>query len=130
MEMPVIQLNNGLKVANFSSPHTFRFTSGEELDRCSKERSSSLMLKVVEVEEPQESWTDIQISFRLNDAVSEALEAAERVAKDEGVNIILVPLPVMSSVKEAGRLADFPSIRTVRMACRETKTIHPDRFCR
>jgi hypothetical protein len=131
MTYTLTTLDNGLKVSNFSSPHTFRFKSGETLERCPRERSDGLMLRAVEQETVNPGgWTDINLEFELNDTVRKALDEIQADADAGLIDVILVPLPVMSSVKAAGLLDMYPNIRTVRMACRETKVIHPNRFCR
>src|SRR3990167_10841593 len=43
-----VTLRSGITIANFSSPHPFRFTTGEELPGCDAERSHIIMLEAVE----------------------------------------------------------------------------------
>jgi hypothetical protein len=43
-QMPLITLNSGLTVANFSSGHTFTFDTGEVLAACSPKRARALSL--------------------------------------------------------------------------------------
>lgn len=124
MNMPRTQLTNGLTVANFSSPHPFNFTDGSVIPACSPERAKGLMLECIEdqVENP-DGWTDIRIKWRLSDAVINALCDAE----EEAVDVVLVPFPVMTAMKEAGR--PVGKFRVIRVADRVTKAIHTDRFC-
>ena len=125
--MPTIKLSNGLTIANFSSPHTFTFTSGEVLESCTPERSSKLMLRAVEKEtQNPKGFSDIDLNFELSDVVKEALIEAHG---DDVVDVVLVPFPVLSSVRESGTSSLFPKIRTIRCANRVTKEIYPDRFC-
>ncbi|MDP6770943.1 MAG: hypothetical protein QF704_09640, partial [Anaerolineales bacterium] len=42
---PMIKLDNGLNVVNYSSPHPYTFDTGEVLPMCTKEVSSTTMLK-------------------------------------------------------------------------------------
>lgn len=75
--MPWVWLSNGLIVANFSSPHSFRFTSGELLPACEEDRARGLMLDVTEVETPNpRGWTDIELRFELSDVVRGAIHEA------------------------------------------------------
>jgi hypothetical protein len=130
MDMPIIELANGVKVANFGSPHPFNFTTGEILPACSPERVKALSLKVVEMKEPNPNVsgvTDIVIRFELTYEVEEAL----RLAQEREVDVVLVPFPLLAAVKEAGFFPHrFPKIRVIRSADRITKAIYPDRFCR
>jgi hypothetical protein len=124
MNMPVITLANGLRVGNLSSPHPFRFTSGEELPAVSRERTGALNLDVKEVVHPRATHTDIELVFVLTAAVAAALDAADA---DQGVDIVIVPLPVMTALKAAGR--SIGKARVCRVADRVSKEIHPDVFC-
>jgi hypothetical protein len=129
MDMPIIKLANGVRVANFGSPHPFNFTTGEILPACSPERVKALTLRVVEKEEPNPNnpdITDIEICFELTDEVEGALE----LAQEREVDVVLVPFPLLAAVKEAGFFPRFPKIRVIRSADRITKAIYPDRFCR
>jgi len=122
---PVITLSNGLRVANMSSPHPFNFTTGEVLPACSPEEANRLKLESVEVETPGIKGTiDISLRWRLSPAVAEHLAALEA---DPGVDVVLVPFPVMTALKEAG--CPIGKCRVIRSADRVTKAIYPDRFC-
>lgn len=132
--MPITTLKNGLKVANFSSPHPFKFDTGEELPACSPERAKKLMLLTEEREEVNEGgWTDIRIQFLMSPEVERALREDPDF---EAVDIVLVPFPVREAIR---RCADaFPrsvwewvakKTRVIRSADRVTKAIYSDRFC-
>lgn len=125
-DAPVVQLSNGLRVANFSSPHPFTFVTGETLGPCAPERAKALMLEAVEVETPgiKPGIVDIALTFRLTPEVETALDALE---SDESVDIIIVPLPVMTALKAVGR--DLGKARCIRSADRITKAIYADKFC-
>jgi hypothetical protein len=117
-------LTNGLKVMNFSSPHPFIFTDGSILPAVDAETARALMLDAVEVETANSGgWTDIELVFKLNNAVQVAVEQAQASDAD----IVLVPLPVLSAVKAAG--LPIGKLRVCRVADRVNKTICTDRFC-
>lgn len=130
--MPHVTLKNGLKVANFSSPHPFTFEDGTVLEACSPERARALMLIAEEIEMEQEGWTDIALSFKLSPEVKGALMVASRL---DYLDIVLVPLPVRKAIDEAVELDGFGAIlrndifRTIRVKDRVTKEIYCDRFC-
>ena len=126
MTMPIVTINK-ITIANFSSPHTFKFTSGDVLLACEPERSKDLMLRAEEVKTAHPGgWTDIDLTFHLNNCVEKALLEAH----DSPVDVIIVPFPVLSAVKAAGKFEQFSKIRTIRSADRVTKTVHPDQFCK
>ena len=118
-------LNNGLKVANFSSPHPFVFEDGTSLGACSPERAKDLMLQAVETEVPNEGgWTDIGLEFRMTEAVASALDEVET---DTDVQVLLVPLPVMTAIRSAGR--PIGKARVIRVVDRVSKAISCNKFC-
>ncbi len=124
--VPVVTLSNGLRVANFSSPHSFAFVDGRVLPACSKERAERLMLGALEHEEPGiKGTTDIVLEWAMSLSVEQEL-AVLQARRD--IDVILVPLPVMTVVKDL----ELPigKCRVIRVADRVTKTIHIDRFCR
>lgn len=125
MRMPTVVLSSGLCVANFSSPHPFNFVDGTILEACSSERAKGLMLESHEQQVPGiKGTTDIQLTWGLSASVSQALAAAEA---DESVDVVLVPFPVMTALKEAGR--PIGKARVIRCADRITKAIFTDKFC-
>lgn len=141
MSTPIVTLKNGLRIGNFSSPHTFTFNTGEVLAGCSSERANALMLETEEVEVPSECgrWTDIQLKFKMNPAVLQAVLEVDLAAMD----IMLVPLPVRRALdeflaqanskeeREIFRRVSFRAniCRVCRSADRVTKVIFSDRFC-
>jgi len=122
-EATVVVLKNGLRVANFSSPHSFTFTDGSVLEACSAKRAKKLMLEHVEVEHKMQRWTDIELKFEMSEPVM--LEVLALIQRSD-IDIVLVPLPVLELVREKGWTT---KIRGIRVADRVTKTIHCDRFC-
>ena len=128
MEHP-ITLVGGIRIANFSSPHPFLFTSGEELPGCSPEISKSLMLHTTEVEHLNVcGWIDIELRFEMSEIVEDALNA---LCDQDNVDIVLVPLPVLRAADNSEGM--HPSVkekaRVCRVADRVTKALFPDRFC-
>ncbi len=134
--MPIVELENGIKVANFCSPHPFNFTTGEVLPACSPERVKALSLDVVEKESPHPrnpEITDIEIRFELTDVIKLALQAAQESEAD----VVLVPFPLLEASREWIKGSSptpgswrSSKIRVIRSADRITKAIYPDRFCR
>ena len=130
--MPTIRLENGLTVANFSSPHPFLFTDGSKLPACAPERSKALMLianekvGVVDVTVKGGKTVAVQnidLEFQLSTSVEEAMMEA----MNSDADIILIPFPVMRAMKDAG--ISIGRCRVIRVADRVTKEIFTDKFC-
>lgn len=136
MTMPTATLASGLRVANFSSPHPFRFTDGSELGACTAERANLSKLNAEEIEIPREGWVDIRLSFRLNPGILAMLKEAYDLWANGGVDVVITPFPVISAMKASPDLLGFDPndpeahpFRTIRTADRVTKVNHSDRFC-
>jgi hypothetical protein len=127
MRMPRTRLSNGLIIGNFSSPHVFNFEDGSIIDRCDPERVKRGSLTAKEIKsEGIRGTTDIELSFELNHEIRLMLGEAEM----SGVDIYLVPLPVMMAMKEVNMQHLYPKARAIRVKDRETKEIYCDRFCK
>lgn len=137
-KMPIVTLGGGLRVANFSSPHSFTFVTGEVLPACSPERAKALMLEVDEREIANpKGFTDIRIEFRMSDAVKQELE--EILGRYTDFDVLLVPLPVQQAIRACDVAAGGTGTdqwhrmmrytRVCRVADRVAKTIYGDRFC-
>lgn len=125
MGTPFITFLSGLTIANMSSPHPFTFTTGEVLPACSPEEAQRLKLDSIEVEVPGIKGTiDIKLEFRLNEVVKNHLQLLE---SNPNIDIVLVPFPVLTAMKEAGM--PIGKCRVIRVADRVTKAIFPDKFC-
>jgi hypothetical protein len=127
MTVPVVTLTNGVKVANFSSPHPFTFTDGTVLPACSAERAQATKLEAVEQESPHPTCkgvVDIQLDWKITSYIFKELG---KLDLREDVDVILVPFPVMTALKNAG--IPIGKARVIRVADRVTKEIHIDRFC-
>ena len=121
---PVTTLFSGIRICNFSSPHEFKFDDGSTLPACDRERSQKLTLKAKEEETQQENWVDIQILFQMSEPVERELQELQT---REDIDIILIPFPVMESLKRAGM--EIGKCRVVRMKDRTNKIAFSNRFC-
>ncbi len=126
--MTKVTLANGLRIGNFSSPHPFKFNTGEVLDGVSPDESRHLSLERVEEEsaDTDSRFKNVEIYFRMTDEVYFELKEAE--ARND-VDLIIVPLPVKSALEDAkcwrGTSGKF---RTCVLSDRVNKTIHSDKF--
>ena len=138
-EAPAVTLSNGLRVANFSSPHPFNFVDGSVLPACDEERSRTMSMDRADEETP---WTgplfgvrapiqQVKPKFLLNEATLVELQAAH---ESWDVDIVLVPFPLLQALQAGGSTAAgihrFPKVATVIMADRITKAAAIDRFGR
>ena len=134
--MPIVTLANGLRVGNFSSPHSFTFTTGEVLPRCSPERVENSKLLTHEKSVSQKTtagvvYVTVDLTWELSPECMSLLDEARVLHINQKVDIVLIPLPVMTPLRTLwGRslLLHMP-FRVIRSANRETKEIYPDRFC-
>lgn len=128
MEAPIIMLSNGLRVANFSSPHPFTFVDGCILPACDAQRCGRLSLRAIENTKStminEISFTDIKLSFELD---FNCLHELDRLESNEDVDIVLVPLPVLTALANVPE--SFSKVRCIRVHDRFTKEIEIDRFC-
>ena len=129
-EGPVVVLSNGIVVANFSSPHPFNFEDGSILEACDSSLSQSLSLETVEeTTEPfyGQGAHMVTLSFKMTECVEKRIDSMER---EPGIDVILVPFPVLACLRSAGRLARYKKVGTIRSANRQTKEASIDKFCR
>jgi len=127
---PMVRLNDGLMVVNFSSPHNYIFDSGEILNACEDHITESIMLSenhsgiahiilndntVTTIAVPDndtwkeyihEGWPDLNIKHMWLDITID-YKMSETITKDilnltelDIVDIILVPRPVMEAWKK------------------------------
>lgn len=123
---PQAELKNGIRVANFSSPHHFLFDDGTYLHPCDGSRSVWLSLDSREETKQHHRlpMVDVKISYQMSHSVEEEIN---RLELEDDIDIILVPLPVLLAMKDAGMA--IGKCRVVRIADRVQKTACSDRFC-
>ncbi|TXH55011.1 MAG: hypothetical protein E6Q97_09675 [Desulfurellales bacterium] len=121
---PVVTLSTGVRIANFSSPHPFTFDDGTVLPACSVDRANWLLLESFEMLMPRGLWEDVELQFDLSDTVASAVLELER---DNDVDIILVPFPVLEALK--ARRRQIGKCRVCRIADRVAKTVCSRKFC-
>lgn len=127
---PVITLSNGLRVANFSSPHPFNFVDGTVCPSCEADRVRAGSLDREDVESPFPGLPGITAvipKFKLNDVLREELR---QLQLDKGIDVVLVPFPVIEAIREDGLYNELTKSATICVADRLTKAIFIDRFCR
>lgn len=132
MNSRIYTLSNGLRIANFSSPHPFTFTDGTVIPKVNDDLSRKLMLKCEERIIEKGIVKNVILTWKLSTEVLHELYEWQCIWEKGLIDYILVPLPVMSALKEEGwnshAIMDTP-FRVIRIADRITKTIHIDKFC-
>lgn len=134
---PVVTLKNGLRVANFSSPHAFTFDDGTVLPACPDDTVNAGTLSSIEITEEHyigdTRIRDVDLTFELSDTCKIMLSF---IVDRPDIDIVLVPLPVMESVKKLEltkynrlKFRALKKIRCVRMKDRIKKIIFSDVFC-
>lgn len=120
---PVVRLG-GITVANFNSPHDFKFVGGHTLPACDSSWANESKMDIQELETlHSKGWTDISLTIHLTETVKAALDALE--ARSD-VDIILVPYIVCYALKD--RYGSVGKCRYVRSIDRTTGRLHADRF--
>ena len=131
---PAITLNNGLTVVNYSSPHPYTFDTGEVLPACGADlvQKHSLVEKHVEVKNPG-GWTDVRIRDKMQDL---QIESLRMIAKDDKVDVILVPYRVKVVIPSIGpqRAEENKMVvdktRVCRIEDRINKLVSSTKFCK
>ena len=133
MEDRIYKLSNGLRVANFSSPHPFRFTDGTEIPAVSDELAEKLLLDVDEqlCNERNRKFKTVKVDWSLSEAVSDEIDYWFTFFAMKKVDIVIVPLPVMTALKSIWNEKDVikSPFRVIRVANRIAKTIYCDKYC-
>ncbi|MAH43347.1 hypothetical protein CL614_06575 [archaeon] len=130
--MQRLHLQNGIAIVNFSSPHSFKFITGEELGACDVDWTKKMALNIKETEtvtlsneySPERTWTDVQLDISIPKNVKKVLD---ELTNDRYVDIVLVPFMMLEAMKSEG--LNTSKFRTIRIADRITKEIYSDRFC-
>jgi len=128
---PIITLSNGLRVANFSSNHEFKFVDGSILPAVSNELCTMLSMDTVE----QVYNEDISLNnFKtINLVFKPSIDVLNAWLIENAVDVVIVPLPVITMMRGSMNKDDndlyYSPFRTIRVANRLTKSICIDKFC-
>jgi hypothetical protein len=130
----IVTLTNGVRVANFSSPHTFTFEDDTVLPAYDDaDFVNSLKLDVNERTmlaglKNGNQYKSIKIAFRLTDPVITRLHEFQMMYMQGEIDIVIVPLPVQQLIPSLYLINQTP-FRTVRMVDRVNKIASIDTFC-
>ena len=129
-------LRNGVKVANFSSPHSFTFDDGTILDAVSDKTSTMLKIDFNEklmILETGQSFDTIMLTFGLSNVVKDKIRLwVEKYIKGD-VDVVLVPLPMITAMRQSGEWDNdkllLSPFRSIRIEDRTKKVISSKKFC-
>ncbi len=132
MFMPFVTLTNGLKIANFSSPHEFKFEDGSILNKCSDYRANLLKVDFIENKIFNEKLKiyDIKLDFGLSEQLKDQIDFIINYVDE--FDIILIPLSMLNAMKNHNKYNKKISLlpfRCIRTKNRLDKTIRIDEFC-
>ena len=125
----IVKLSNGKKVANFSSPHEFKFTDGTVLPAHDADTANTLKIEFIETELNDKG--DISLEFKLTPALNIAVSAYLFLYVHSQVDVVFCPLPMITALKDTyGRewLLGSP-FRAVRIEDRVNKLVSIDKQC-
>jgi len=135
-EFPIIKLFNGLNVMNFSSPHSYVFHTREVLPACSDEVAQKYKLDSDHTLHDRGVYSDVLIKYNISNEMCDVLVKASEY---DGIDIILVPYPVLDAWSAMIRNLDdeylrylervLLKIKTCKLDDRVTKAIRSDEFC-
>jgi|13_taG_2_1085334.scaffolds.fasta_scaffold17091_4 hypothetical protein len=146
-DMPITTLSNGIRVANFSSPHDFEFEDSSILKACSKERAEKLKIIFNETIKTQKinakgydvktkTWQsgidikNISLDFELSENV---LNEMDNIIKlKDLVDIIIIPLPMLTALKKKythPKAIEISKYRVIKMKSRTEKLVKIDEWC-
>ena len=138
VKLPEVKLTNGLVVANYSSPHPFRFEDDSVLPACTEERAIMTMLNAKEIIVEtrtiigvSEDVHDIKLEYKLTWFLEEDIAHFMRLYEKNMLpwHYIITPLPVVKAMEDAGMIIKDTPFRTGRLSDRIDKTLYKTKFC-
>lgn len=122
-----ITLTNGKKVANFSSPHSFRFEDGSVLPAITNDDSDRL--KVTFNEREVGDRGDVELTFVLSAAVWHEVAYWQKQHLINKVDVVFCPLPMINALYAAGYDVQHSPFRSIRVIDRISKLISITKQC-
>lgn len=105
--LPLLQLRNGLRVANFSSGHPYIFEDSTKLEACTQERVAALALSppTLDATAPGGRWTDVRVDLgaALPPQVLTELERLVSVRNEGTFDVLLVTRSMLDALGAQAR---------------------------
>lgn len=138
--MNIIKLSNGLRVANFSSPHDFKFEDGNILKACTDKRAEYYKVNFDETIQSivyhscNVKTEHINLDFSLSEKLSSEINHILLNWEEEDFfDICIIPFSMMNAIKNDWRFEDLNILdtpfRVIRMKSRLEKLVRIDQFC-
>jgi len=128
--VPVVNLSNRLRVANFSSPHPFQFEDGSVLPACTPLRAEMGTLGAREETAVFPGLPDVLAVHPIFWLTQTIIDELTRLEEDDDIDLVIVPRPVIECLQDGDLLDTFSKVATIRVKNRVTKEIFCDKFCR
>jgi hypothetical protein len=127
----IVALSNGKLVANFSSPHEFKFEDGSYLNAVSAEKAEKLAVKFIEDINPFNG--DVSLRFELTEEIIEEMEFWQNLKNKGHVDVVFCPLPMIVAIKEKFGMGEEwllqSPFRSVRIENRIEKLVSISKQC-
>lgn len=130
--MEIVTLSNGVRVANFSSPHAFTFEDGTILPACSNEHAEKYKVDFIEDNKFNPMCNkiiDVTLKFELNWSVMEQVQRWKNKWNNGEVDVVICPLPMLVALREENYPILYSPFRAIRMEDRIKKEISIKKFC-
>lgn len=127
----IVKLNNGVKVANFSTAHDFRFDDGSVLPRVPTENVRKYSINIFEdgEVEPQGRFQDILLQPRLTRDVREKIKEYQDMYQKGEIDIVICPIVMLNAMKLENIDIKNSPFRSVRRKDKITKEVWSSKFC-
>lgn len=125
----IVTLTNGKRVANFSSPHDFKFVDGSILPAVSNEDAEKYKIDFIENEVGDKG--DIELLFNLSSDVIERMNDFADIWNNDLLDYVYIPLPMLTAIKQTHHYVNIKNspFRCVRIEDRINKLISIDKQC-
>ena len=125
---PQVALKGPMVVVNFSSPHPFKFETGETLLGCSPDRCTHLSLLDQDEERPHPSIGHVVLVSKKFVMTPAVLQELTDLQDNDNIDVVLVSFPILQAIAALGLAQQFSKAATVKVD-RLTKLISPTHFC-
>ena len=131
LELSIVALKNGKRIANFSSPHPYTFDDGTRLSACDKKEAGLFKVQFRErVVKDVRDITAIEMDFMLSKALLSRINMWEQLYNEKKVDLVLCSLPLLTAIKKILDIKELMKMpfRGIRTKDRTKKVLLTDRF--
>ncbi len=131
LESSITTLKNGVRVANFSSPHNYTFEDGSKLAKVDMREAGLFKVHFREkVVKDVRDISGIEMDFMLSKALLSRMNMWEQLYNDKKVDVVFCSLPLLTAIKKVIDVSELRKMpfRGVRTKDRTKKVLLTDRF--